>query len=152
VEGVPFATQFVLSSASSAGHFAPSQSQGASVKLKLLVAALVVLPLCAQAQPKDAPKVTKADAQKVVKLISSDSAKTKAYCEMIKLDDEANQADEKKDTKKLEEISTKMEELGGQLGPEYGALMDGLDALDPNSKVAEEINTEFEALEKLCAK
>jgi hypothetical protein len=69
------------------------------MKLKLLVAALVVLPLCAQAQPKDAPKVTKADLQKVVKLISSDPAATKAYCEMVKLDDEANQADEKRTPK-----------------------------------------------------
>jgi hypothetical protein len=30
--------------------------------------------------------------------------------------------------------------------------MDGLDALDPKSMAVEEINTEFEALEKLRAK
>jgi hypothetical protein len=45
-----------------------------------------------------------------------------------------------------------MEQLGSQIGPEYGALLDGLDELDPNSKAAKEINAEFEALEKLCVK
>ena len=122
------------------------------MKLKLLLAAFVALPLCAQAQPKDPPKPTKADAQKVVKLISGDPAKTKAYCEMIKLDEEAAKVDEEKDSKKLEEISKKMDELGGQLGPEYAALLDGLGEIDPDSKAAEDINAEFESLEKQCAK
>lgn len=122
------------------------------MKLKLLVAALVVLPLCAQAQPKDAPKVTKADAQKVVKLISGDQAKLKVYCEMGKLSDEAQAADAKKDTKTVEEISKKMDELGSQLGPEFAALMDGLDSVDPNSKTGADISAELENLDKLCAK
>ena len=122
------------------------------MKLKLLVAALVVLPLCAQAQPKNAPKATKADAQKIVKLISGDQAKLKIYCEMGKLSDEAQAAEAKKDTKKVEELSKKIEELGGQLGPEYAAFMDGLDSVDPNSQAAKDIDTEMGALDKLCAK
>jgi hypothetical protein len=131
----------------------PFDQKGASMKLKLLVAMLVVLPLCAQAQPKSAPKpATKADAQKIVKLISGDQAKLKVYCEMGKLSDEAQAAEEKKDTKKVEEISKKIEELGGQLGPEYAAFMDGLDSVDPNSQAAKDIDTEMEALDKLCAK
>jgi hypothetical protein len=122
------------------------------MKLKLLVAALVVLPLCAQAQPKSAPKATKADAQKVVKLISGDQAKLKVYCEMGKLSDEAQAAEAKKDTKKVEELSKKIEEMGGQLGPEYAAFMDGLDGVDPNSQAAKDIDAEMEKLDKLCAK
>jgi hypothetical protein len=122
------------------------------MKLKLLVAVLVLLPLCAQAQPKKAPKATKADAQKVVKLIGGDKAKLKVYCEMGNLSDEAQAAEQKKDTKKVEELSKKIEELGGQLGPEYAAFMDGLDSVDPNSQAAKDIDTEMEALDKLCAK
>lgn len=122
------------------------------MKLKFLVVALALLPLAAQAQEKGAPKLTKADAQKVVKMISGDQAKVKAYCEMATLADQAQDADQKKDTKKLEEISKKMDELGDQLGPEYAALLDGLDAIDPNTKAAEDINAELEALDKLCAK
>jgi mevalonate kinase len=122
------------------------------MKLKLFVAVLVVLPLCAQAQPKSAPKVTKADAQKIVKLISGDQAKLKVYCDMGKLSDEAQAAYEKKDTKKVEEISKKMEELGSQLGPEFAAFMEGLDNVDPNSQAAKDIDTEMEALDKLCTK
>ena len=89
------------------------------MKLKLMLAAAVILalPLAAQAQKKP----TKADADKVVKLISADKAKTKIYCDLAKLGDEAQQADEKKDTKKAEEIGQKMDAMGKQLGPEYAA-------------------------------
>jgi hypothetical protein len=50
-----------------------------SVVAILLVAAV---PVCAQAQKPSAAKVTKADAQKVVKIISGDKAKTQTYCDM----------------------------------------------------------------------
>jgi hypothetical protein len=149
--GAHFATQ-LTAKIGGVAVLAPHQAQGASMKLKLLVAALVVLPLCAQAQPNKAPKATKADAQKVVKLISGDQAKTKIYCDMAKLSDEAQAADEKKDTKKVEELSKKIDEMSAQLGPEYAALMDGLDNMDPNSKAVADINTELEALDKLCGK
>jgi hypothetical protein len=51
------------------------------MNLKLIVAILliVVLPLCAQAQKPSAAKVTKADVQKVVKIISGDKARTQTY-------------------------------------------------------------------------
>ena len=81
---------------------ARGHQKGRIMKLKLMLAAAVILalPLAAQAQKKP----TKADADKVVKLISADKAKTKTYCDLAKLGDEAQQADEKKDTKKAEEI------------------------------------------------
>ena len=77
------------------------------MKLKLIVAILVIAaaPVCAQAQPPSAAKVTKADAQKVLKIIS-----------------------------------------------EYVALMDGLQDIDPNSQVGQEIGSVLGALDKLCAK
>src|SRR5450756_2543055 len=96
------------------------------MNLKLIVAILVIaaVPMSAQAQKPSAANVTKANAQKVVKMISGDKAKTQTYCDMAKLGEQIEQANEKKDTKKADELSQKMDELGTKLGPEYVALMD----------------------------
>jgi len=124
------------------------------MNLKLIVAILVIaaVPMSAQAQKPSAANVTKADAQKVVKMISGDKAKTQTYCDMAKLGDQIEQANEKKETKKADELSQKMDELGKKLGPEYVALMDGLQEMDPNSQDGQEIGSTLEALDNLCAK
>jgi peptidoglycan hydrolase CwlO-like protein len=124
------------------------------MNLKLIVAILAIaaVPVCALAQKPGAAKVTKADAQKVVKLISADKAKTQTYCDIAKLGDQIEQADQKKDNKKIDELSKKMDEMSQKLGPEYVALMDGLQDMDPNSKEGEDIGLTLEALDKLCAK
>jgi len=124
------------------------------MNLKLIVAILVIVavPMFAQAQKPSAANVTKADAQKVVKMISGDKAKTQTYCDMAKLGDQIEQANEKKETKKADELSQKMDELGKKLGPEYVALMDGLQEMDPNSQDGQEIGSTLEALDNLCAK
>ncbi|MFY9599245.1 MAG: hypothetical protein WB499_01745 [Pseudolabrys sp.] len=54
--------------------------------------------------------------------------------------------------KKIDELNQKMEELATKLGPEYVALMDGLQDIDPDSKDAQEIGSMLEALDKSCAK
>jgi len=88
---------------------------------KLIVAILVIaaVPVCAQAQKPST--VTKADAQKVINIISGDKAKTQTYCDIAKLDDQIAEADEKKAL----ELFQKMDELATRLGPEYVALMGG---------------------------
>jgi hypothetical protein len=40
----------------------------------------------------------------------------------------------------------------GKLGPEYIALVGGLQAMDADSKGSKEINLTLDALDKLCAK
>jgi hypothetical protein len=55
-------------------------------------------------RPPRGPKPTKADAEKVVKIISGDKAKIALYCDMTKLNDQITAADEKKDTKKVDEL------------------------------------------------
>ena len=79
------------------------------MNLKLIVAILVIagVPVCAQAQLPSAAKVTKADAQKVLKIFSDDKAKTKTPCEIIKLGDESEKADDKK----ADKLFHKMDEL-----------------------------------------
>ena len=123
------------------------------MKLKLFVAiaAIAALTVGAQAQPKP-KKVTKADAQKVVALISADKAKTQIYCDMAKLGEQIDQADQKKDSKKVEELSTKMDEMTQKLGPEYGALMEGLQGMDPESKEGKDIGAVLDGLDALCKK
>ena len=124
------------------------------MKLKFVVAifAIAALPVCAQAQQKGAPKVTKTDAQKVIQIISGDKAKTKTYCDIAALGDQIDQAEQKKDEKKLDALSKQADELGKKIGPEYVALMDGIQEMEPDSKDSQEIGTMLEALDKLCEK
>ena len=107
------------------------------MNLRLIVTILVIAaaPICAQAQKPTPAKVTKADAQKVLKIISSDKAKTRIYCEMAKLDNQMEQANETGDSKKFDALFQKIYQLGKQLGPEYTALIDGLQDIDPESEV-----------------
>jgi hypothetical protein len=103
------------------------------MNLKLIVAILLIvaLPLCAQAQKPSAAKVTKADVQKVVNIISGDKAKTQTYCDIGKLNEQIEEANEKEDIKKTEELSQRIDALGKKLGPEYAALMDGASRSGP---------------------
>ena len=121
---------------------------------KLIIAILVIaaVPVCAQAQKPSAATVTKTDVQKVVKLISGDKAKTQTYCDIGKLNAQMAEADETKDTKKLDELSQQIDALGKKLGPEYAALMDGLEDVDPESEDGKQIGLMFQPLDKLRAK
>jgi hypothetical protein len=121
------------------------------VKLNFIVAALVVVavPVCAQTQPTP---VTKADVQNVFKIIGGDKAKTQTFCDIGKLGDQMEQANARKDSKKVEELSLKADELGKQLGPEWAALMDRIQDVDPESEVGHEINSMIQEFDKECAK
>jgi hypothetical protein len=124
------------------------------MNLKLIVAILLIvaLPLCAQAQKPSAAKVTKADVQKVVKIISGDKAKTQTYCDIGKLNEQIEEADEKKDIKKTEELSQQIDALVKKLGPEYASLMDRVQEVDPESEDGKQIGLMLEPLDKLCAR
>jgi hypothetical protein len=134
-----------------------------NLKTIIAMAAIAALPVCAHAQqqkmapppqkeaPK-APKPTKASAQKVVQIITADKAKAKIYCDIAKLGDQIEAADQKKDTKKVDELSKQAEDMGQKLGPEYVALVDGLSELGPDSKESQDIGGTLGALDKLCGK
>jgi len=116
---------------------------------KVIVAILLVaaVPVCAHAQK---PKVSKADAEKVVTIIRSDKAKTQTYCEIGKLSEQIEQA---KDNKIADELSEKIDQLEETLGPEYVALMDGLQDIDPEKdKLGQEIISTLAALGRLCTR
>ena len=124
------------------------------MKLKLIaiiaVAAISVLARAQQSGP--VPKPTKADAQNVVQIITSDKMKTQAYCDLTKLEGQVKAAAEKKDTKTLEALSTQADALIDKLGPEYYKLMDGLEQVDPKSSEAKEFMSILSELDKRCTK
>jgi ABC-type transporter Mla subunit MlaD len=121
-----------------------------NLKLTVAILAIAVVPVCAQAQQPSGAKV-KADAQNVIKIISGDKDKTQTYCQLDELSDQVTQALRKKDNKKAEELSRKMDELEGRLGPEFVALDKELEEVDPNSQEGQEISSAMDALDKLCA-
>src|ERR1044071_2403849 len=125
-----------------------------NLKLIVIVAALGGLPLCAQAQqnPPNAPKATNADAQRVVKLIAGDKAKSQAYCDMTKIGDQIEQAQVKHDDKAADALAEKADQLAAKLGPEWDALMNGLQSVDENSKDGQAIAATLQSLDKLCSK
>jgi hypothetical protein len=106
----------------------------APAAFKLIVAILLIaaVPVCAQAQNS---RVSKDDAQRVATIISGDKTKTQTYCEILKLTQQIAQLYEKND-----------------LGPEFLALVDGLQDIDPESEVGQEIRSIFGALDGLCAR
>ena len=110
---------------------------------------LFALPAYAQGQQPDTAKL-KADAQNVFKMISSDKLKTQTYCEIADLANQLDQADRQQDAKTAGELSQKMDDLEKKLGPEYTALIDGLQDVDPNSPDGQEISSIAEKLDDLC--
>ena len=121
------------------------------MNLKLIVVILVIaaMPMCAESQTSN--NTTVSHAHNALKIISGDKAKTQIYCDMAKVFDQIERAGEK-DTKKTDTLYRKMNELAKKLGPEYAALVYGLPKVDPNSQDAQDINSTFAALDKLCAK
>jgi hypothetical protein len=125
------------------------------MKLKFVAAisAVVAISALAQAQqggPPNVPRPTKADAQNVVQIITSDKVKTQTYCDFTKLEDEVKEAAQKNYTKTLEALSKQADALVDKLGPEYFKLMDGLEQVHPNSTEAKEFMSILSELDKRC--
>ena len=120
------------------------------MKLKLTVAILLMASAPIAAWSQQSTKVTKADAQKVLKIISSDKAKIRIYCQMARLGDQMQQANEQGDSKKFDQLFQRMYELGKKLGPEYAAMIDELGDIDPVSEAGQEIGSTLDALDNLC--
>ena len=114
--------------------------------------AIPVLAHAEQSGPQPTvPKPTKADAQKVVQIITSDKVKTQAYCDLTKLEGQVK-AIQQNDTKTVEMLIKQAEALIDKLGPEYFKLMDGLEQVDPKSSEAKEFMSILSELDKGCTK
>jgi len=129
----------------------PPHRRWRNANLRVILTILVIAAApCAQAQTPAPTQVTKADAQKVLKIISGDKAKTRVYCQMAKLGEQMEQANETGDSNKFDALFQRMSELGKKLGPEYAALIDVLQDIDPVSELGQEISSTLDALDNLC--
>ena len=104
---------------------------------KFIVAILLAaaLPAFAQTPNPSAAKVTKADAQKVFKIISGNKTKIQTYCNIVELLSQITEGSEQNN----DELYQKIEELVPKLGREYVALMDALQDVEPEFQVGQEI-------------
>jgi hypothetical protein len=121
---------------------------GRLMKRPLGIACLAIsmVPVYANAQQPEMAKL-KADAQKVVGIISHDKAKSQIYCQVTDL---GQQIDQEKDRKKAGVLVEKMNELEKQLGPEYLELLKTSKDVDPTSKDGEDIISMFDELDEAC--
>ena len=117
--------------------------------LTLAILAISTVPLYAQGQQPDAAKL-KADARKVVDIISADKAKIQTYCQFANLSDQLDQANQDKDSKKAVVLSQKIDGLKKKLGPEFVTLVDSLKDVDPDSPDGQEIASIIESLDESC--
>ena len=126
------------------------------MKLKLVAAisalAIRALAHAQQSGPPKVPKPTKADAQNVVQIVTSDKVKTKTYCALSKLFDQIQAAEEKNDSNTIQALGKQAHALVDKLGPEYLKVIEGLDQVDPSSSEGKEMLSILSGLEKLCAK
>ena len=120
------------------------------MNLRANVAILIIVasPIFAQAQETSIAKL-KEEAQKVVKIISSDKSKTQTYCNLVKVSNEIERAEP---NSKADQLYQQMDELAAKLGPEYIELIGELQEMEPDSKDGKEIVSTLEALDKLCEK
>jgi hypothetical protein len=119
-----------------------------TLSIGILLVSMVTLH--AQGQQPDAAKL-KADAQKVVSIISGDKAKTQNYCQIANVGEQMNQAVQAKDKKKFEELAQKLlPELEKNLGPEYLGLVESLGKTNLTPKDGQEIVSIFDKLDESC--
>src|SRR6516164_5437995 len=131
-------------------------------KMIVVLLGIAAVPVCVQAQAPNLPKASKAakpakpapatTVAATVKTISGDKAKIQTYCDIGKLGSQIEDAEQKKDMNKIDELNKRMDEMATKLGPEYAALLTRLEEIDPDAQEALEIRSALETLDKLCAK
>ena len=114
--------------------------------LTILVTASVTVVAQQDHSNAQGPKPSIEDARKLVQTISGDKDKLKAYCEIGKLDEQLDKAEEKGDAKEFESLVDKRDTLEQQLGPDYIRVIDGLGDIDPNSAEGQKFSAVFEQL------
>ena len=117
---------------------------------RLLIVGILIISTAPLSQAQPDPAKLKADAQKVVSIISGDNAKTQTFCQMAILGKAINEAVQEKDAEKAGELDQRIGELEKQLGPEYLALVDALRNFDFDSKDGQEILSIFDRLDDSC--
>ena len=123
------------------------------MKLKLVAAIFALaIPALAHAQQSgpQPKKPTKADAQNVVQIITSDKVKSQAYCDLTKLLDQIQVAKEKNDSNTIQALRKQVDPLVAKLGHEYPKMIEGLVQVDLTSSEGKELLSILSELDKSC--
>jgi len=120
------------------------------LKLVLAISAVVAMPAFGQPQQGGTP-ATLVQVQNVIQIITDDKVKTEQYCDVEKLAWQIAEAEQKQDTKRVEELTKQADDLADKIGPEYVAMMDGLPQIHENSSEGKQITAALDSLDKLCA-
>jgi ferritin-like protein len=86
----------------------------------------------------------------IARYCAREAIKRELLAQGLKLSHIMEQANEIGDSKKFDALFQRMYELGKKLGPEYAALIDELQDIDPQSEVGQEISSTLDALDNLC--
>ena len=92
------------------------------------------------------------DVQNVVQIATTDKAKMQAYCDLTRLYDQVQAAEEKNDTKTVEKLTKQADALVDKLGPEYCKMIEGLEEVDQTSSEGKELMSILSGLDKLCTR
>ena len=84
-------------------------------------------------------------------IVTADKAKTQAYCDLTKLYDQVEAAEQKNDTN-LEALTKQANALVDKLGPEYFKMAEGLEQVDLTSSEGKELLSILLELDKLCTR
>ena len=121
---------------------------------KALISAAIFAAATFSASAKDAPpeqpKLTVTDVQRLAEEIAGDKSKLEAYCTLGKVHDEMQQAIENNDLGAVEAATAKTNALEQTLGPEYDAVIDGLDQIDLNTAEGQQLADVFKTLQDKC--
>ena len=127
------------------------------MKLKLVAAiSALAIPALAHAQQggpqPNIPKPTKTDVQNVVQIVTTDKVKTQAYCDLTKLYNQIEAAEQKEDSDTIQTLTKQADGLVANLGPEYLKVIEGLDQVDLTSSEGKEFMSILSGLDELCTK
>src|SRR5262249_61134886 len=79
--------------------------RGHMLRALLIAVTIAAVPVCSQGQ---SPRLSRADAEKVVTIISGDKAKIQTYCDIGKLEEQSRQACQTTANKMSERLSEKI--------------------------------------------
>jgi hypothetical protein len=97
-----------------------------------------------------AAKLTMAEIEKVVQLVSNDKTKTQFYCELAKINEQIGQA--RPNSADVERLENRADELEEKIGPEFVKFMDAVDEVDESSSDGKELMDAVDKLDDLCPK
>lgn len=104
-------------------------------------------------QEEPAIEITETDISEalvVVQAAKADDAKKTLYCDMIELSFQADEALDKNDEKKADEIGVKIEEKIVALGDDFGKAMEVVAQLDPEGQKGVDLIKAVDELDLSC--